>query len=47
LGNIETFEMDKYYKLFPDLVATFNFVNILELHQSMSGGTINDTIKEF
>jgi hypothetical protein len=20
LGNIETFEMDKYYKLFPDLV---------------------------
>ena len=25
----------------------FNFVNVLELHQSMSGGTINDTIKEF
>jgi hypothetical protein len=20
LGNIETFQMDKYYKLFPDLV---------------------------
>jgi hypothetical protein len=36
LGNIETFEMDKYYKLFPDL-----FVNVLELHQSM----INDINK--
>jgi hypothetical protein len=35
LGNIETFEMDKYYKLFPDLV------NVLELHQSM----INDINK--
>ena len=25
----------------------FNFVNVLELHQSMSGRTINDKIKEF
>jgi hypothetical protein len=25
LGNIETFEMDKYYKLFPDLVEIETF----------------------
>jgi hypothetical protein len=28
-------------------IATFNFVNVLELYQRMSGGTINDKIKEF
>jgi hypothetical protein len=46
LGNIETFEMDKYYKLFPDPLK-FLFLS------SKHGGTINDlnhtpdTIKEF
>jgi hypothetical protein len=25
LGNIETFEMDKYYKLFPDLVEKIHY----------------------
>jgi hypothetical protein len=29
------------------ILCNFNFVNVLELHQSMSGGTINDKIKEF
>jgi hypothetical protein len=39
LGNIETFEMDKYYKLFPDLVEKihYNFYFCVNLNKITNG----------